>query len=288
MVEMERDHGSLFRAMFARRRVRPRPAAHLSFDAGMSVLSDAMRAQLGASLVTGCGRTAIERSASRRVVRIGRWELVAEGDRLVLAAPARAASRAAARHRSPCSAERSPTSRTRVSRWWALGYRASDMPRPLDGYGYLVTRREGLATLGVVWESSLFAGRAPEGHVLVRAMLGGSRLPEVVERRDEDCLDVARAELARVMGIRAEPVHVSVHRWPQAIAQYTLGHQARMDHLRARVAALPGLHVCGTSYDGVSFNHAVKSGRAMARTLAGALWGAVAPSPSVLTEPVAV
>jgi hypothetical protein len=35
-----------------------------------------------------------------------------------------------------------------------------------------------------------------------------------------------------------------------------------------------GLHVCGTSYDGVSFNHAVKSGRALARTLAAELGAA--------------
>src|SRR5205823_1524611 len=63
----------------------------------------------------------------------------------------------------------------------ALAFRAGDLPRPLDGYGYLVTKAEGLDTLGVVWESSLFAGRAPEGFVLMRAMLGGARRPQVLE-----------------------------------------------------------------------------------------------------------
>jgi oxygen-dependent protoporphyrinogen oxidase len=33
----------------------------------------------------------------------------------------------------------------------ALAYRAADITRPLDGYGYLVTRGEGLSTLGVLW-----------------------------------------------------------------------------------------------------------------------------------------
>jgi oxygen-dependent protoporphyrinogen oxidase len=126
----------------------------------------------------------------------------------------------------------------------------------------------------VVWESSLFAGRAPEGHVLLRAILGGARVPGMAERTEAECVDVARAELAQVIGVRAEPAYVSVHRWPQAIAQYTVGHGARTAELRRRLAMHSGLHVCGTSYDGVSFNHAVKSGRALARTLAAELGAA--------------
>jgi oxygen-dependent protoporphyrinogen oxidase len=90
------------------------------------------------------------------------------------------------------------------------------------------------------------------------------------------------------MGVQADPVHVSVHRWPEAIAQYTVGHEARMERLRRRVGVHTGLHVCGTSYDGVSFNHAVKSGRTMARTLAEGLWGAGRRASGAATEQVAV
>jgi oxygen-dependent protoporphyrinogen oxidase len=155
----------------------------------------------------------------------------------------------------------------------ALGFRSADLPGPLHGYGYLVTKPEGLATLGVSWESSLFAGRAPAGHVLMRVMLGGSRVPGIADRSDDECSRVAREELARVMGITADPVHLSVSRWPAAIAQYTLGHGGRLEALRARVGRHPGLHVCGTSYDGVSLNHAVKCARAVARGLAAEMWG---------------
>jgi oxygen-dependent protoporphyrinogen oxidase len=92
-----------------------------------------------------------------------------------------------------------------------------------------------------------------------------------------------------VLGVEAQPAHVSTVRWPQAIAQYTLGHHARLERIRGLAEAHAGLHLCGTSYDGVSFNHAVKSGRTMARALAGRLLNAAAaPVDEASREAVAV
>lgn len=272
MVEMERDHGSLFRAMFARRRSGLGPPRLLSFDTGMGVLPQAMAATLGDSLVTDATVTSVERGAGAWLVRLADGRAI-EADHLVLATPARVAALLLRRVDAILADALGAVTYSGVA-VVGLGFRASEMPRPLDGYGYLVTRREGLATLGVVWESSLFPGRAPEGHVLLRAILGGARVPDVVARSEDECVQVARAEIARVMGLQADPVHVSVHRWPQAIAQYTVGHEARMIELRERASSHDGLHLCGTSYDGVSFNHAVKSGRATARRLAETFWGA--------------
>src|SRR5262249_29985197 len=77
----------------------------------------------------------------------------------------------------------------------AMAFRAADVPRTLDGYGFLAVRDQGLAdTLGVVWESSLFAGRAPAGHVLLRAMLGGARRPQVATLDAPALLERARRE----------------------------------------------------------------------------------------------
>ena len=137
-----------------------------------------------------------------------------------------------------------PASRSSL---WATA--SADVPRPLDGYGYLVTRREQMTTLGVAWESSLFPGRAPEGHVLLRAMLGGERTPAAVAAGDTDCVAVARRELTTVLGIAAEPVHVSIVRWPQAIAQYTVGHDLRRERSR---------HARGRASGAASVRHVVR------------------------------
>lgn len=270
MVEMERDHGSLFRAMFSRRRSGTGPSRLLSFDAGMGVLPAAMTAHLGDRVVTGVTIRGVSRGVDGWQVTLDDGRAVM-GDHLVFATPARATA-TLVNAIDPVLAESLSAVSYAGLAVVALGFRAADVPHPLDGYGYLVTRREQMTTLGVVWESSLFPGRAPQGHVLLRAMIGGARTPTAVERSDDECLDTARRELTRVLGVTADPVHASVFRWPQAIAQYTVGHDQRLQRIRHLAAAHPGLHLCGTSYDGVSFNHAVKSGCTTARRLAATLW----------------
>src|SRR5262249_10891834 len=96
----------------------------------------------------------------------------------------------------------------------AMAFKDSDVPRPLDGYGYLAPGSEQLDTLGVVWESSLFEKRAAAGHVLVRAMLGGARRPEIAGLEPPALLERARRELTTVLGIRARPARHWMWRWP--------------------------------------------------------------------------
>ena len=77
MVEMERDHGSLFRAMFARRKTGKGPSVLLSFDRGMGALTGGAGGRLGPALAKprrgarhrparratgGCGWTPARRS----------------------------------------------------------------------------------------------------------------------------------------------------------------------------------------------------------------------------------
>ena len=280
MTEMERDHGSLIRAMFARRGRGAEPSKLLSFNEGMGTLTGALAVRLGECLRSDAPVRSLERAG-------GAWRLTTsdghtiDADHVVLAVSARAAAPLVQSLDGALGAELQGFSYAGIA-VVALGYTVTDVTRPLDGYGYLVTRPEQLATLGVVWESSLFPGRAPEGACLFRVMLGGSRHPGIVVAPDAHKVDVARQELARVMGINAPPRHVSVFAWPGAIAQYTVGHAQRCASVRARLGRHPGLSVCGTSYDGVSFNHAMKSGRLLALQLAEHLWS----KPSrVVTEP---
>jgi oxygen-dependent protoporphyrinogen oxidase len=290
MRAMERDHGSLVRAMFARRRSSIGPPRLVAFDAGMRTLVGELAVRLGASLRLGARVDAIWRVG-------GEWRVSLEGgeamaaDHVLVAAPARTAA-PMLRDLDPSLAAALGAIPYAGLAVVSLGYRATDVPRPLDGYGYLVARSEGLATLGVLWESSIFPGRAPEEAVLLRVMLGGSRRPDVVEWTDEARARVARSELAEVMGIRADPVHQSVTTWPRAIAQYTVGHLERRAAIEQHVARHPGLAVCGTSYDGVSFTDAIASGVRAAERLTALCsyglrvtndeYGTNVPNPAVL------
>lgn len=265
MVAMERDYGSLIRAMMARRGGMPRL---VGLPDGLGSLVHAIAARLGPALHTGAPVTRLERAGDAwRIALAGGG--TSEADTVLLATPAwRAADVVRALDARLADALGAiPSAGVAMV---ALAYAVRDVPRPVDGYGFLVDRASELDTLGVVWESSLFEGRAPADHVLLRAMMGGARHPGVAALDDEALETRARAELARTMGITAPPRRTWVARHPQGIAQYTLGHRERVARIRALAAAHDGLAVCGTSYDGVSFAAAITSGLAAGAKIAAA------------------
>jgi oxygen-dependent protoporphyrinogen oxidase len=262
----EREHGSLLKAMLARQKSGVARARLLSFDRGLGTLTAQLAAHLDGSLRV--------QSAIERVEKLNQgWRIhVADGsvfaaDHVVLALPSHAAARVASGFDRELSTVLAsiPYADLAVV---AMAYEASAVTRPLNGYGYLVTRRENLATLGVLWESSIFPNRAPGGTVLLRAMLGGARRPEVSALDDDAVAALAVKEVSKVLGIAAPPLRQWNIRWPSAIAQYTVGHDARVKSARELAAAHRGLHLCGTAYDGVSFNDAIASGRVTARAIA--------------------
>jgi oxygen-dependent protoporphyrinogen oxidase len=266
LKDWEREHGSLLKAMIARQRQGAARPRLLSFDNGLGTLTSQLASQLSG--------TVREQSWIERVEKVGeRWRVhVADGsttlaDHVVFALPSHAAAVIASTFDRELSAALAsiPYADLAVV---ALAYRAEAIGRPLDGYGYLVTRQENLSTLGVLWESSIFPDRAPAGCVLLRAMLGGARRPEVSALDDEALGQRAEKELSTVLAASGGPLRRWICRWPSAIAQYTVGHDARIATIRRLAAGHRGLHLCGTAYDGVSFNDAIASGRKTARGIA--------------------
>ena len=87
-----------------------------------------------------------------------------------------------------------------------LGYRQEDVERDLDGYGFLVPASEGLQTLGMIWTSSIYPEHAPQGHVSIRAMIGGCRSPEVLGKTDEELIESAISNKTKAIMIAHTPV----------------------------------------------------------------------------------
>ena len=264
LKDMERAHGSLLKAMLARKG--NARAKLLSFDRGLGTLTGALASRLNGALRGNSPIDRVEKVESGWRVRITGGGSI-DAARVVFALPSHAASRITASIDGDLSKPMASIPYADLA-MVALAYRAADVARPLDGYGYLVTRGEGLSTLGVLWESSIFEQRAPAGTVLLRVMLGGARHPEVSAFDDQSLADLAARETASVLGISGRPLRQWVCRWPSAIAQYTVGHDARMSVIKRATASHRGLHVCGTAYEGVSFNDAIASARRTARGIA--------------------
>jgi oxygen-dependent protoporphyrinogen oxidase len=147
----------------------------------------------------------------------------------------------------------------------ALAFPRADVAHPLNGSGFVVPRREGRSILAASWLSSKWPGRAPDGHVLIRAFIGGARDPNGLDRTDAQLVDVAMEALTPVLRITGRPELVRVYRWDRASAQHEVGHLARVAAIDQLVDAHPGLFLTGSGLRGVGIPDCVADGRAMAR-----------------------
>ncbi|HEX8272517.1 MAG TPA: protoporphyrinogen oxidase [Longimicrobiaceae bacterium] len=282
LVAMEERHGSLLRAAVAAARERraagaaPGPAS-FSFAEGMEELPRALAAGLGGALSTGSPVRAVRRTDAG-------WEVRAEGaggaeafDAVVLAVAAHqlaALDFEGAEAHALGSLQEIRHAPIAVA---ALGFRREDVAHPLDGFGMLVPRVERRRVLGVLFTSTLFPGRAPEGHALLTVFLGGDRSPELAALPAAEREAIVRGELAALLGVRGEPLFRHHAAWPRAIPQYLLGYgevKARMDALER---ANPGLHLAGSYRAGVSVGDTLASGLAAADAVL-ARAGALAPA----------
>jgi oxygen-dependent protoporphyrinogen oxidase len=146
----------------------------------------------------------------------------------------------------------------------SVAYPLSDIPKPLNAYGYIIPRAEGRSILACTWTSTKFPHRALEGYGLIRAFIGRAGDDDVLNRTDAGLLHMVRDELRDVLGIIAEPLLYRIFRWPQAMPQYTLGHLDRVAVIDRRLAEHPGLYVAGNAYRGIGIPDCIASGEAAA------------------------
>jgi oxygen-dependent protoporphyrinogen oxidase len=149
----------------------------------------------------------------------------------------------------------------------ALGYRRTDVPMPLDGFGYIAPQNTRRDLLGVQWCSSIYPQRAPDGCVLLRAMCGGWHRADLVDWDDQRLLQAVRNELQVAMKIGAEPMFHKIVRWDKAIPQYHLGHLDRVARIESRLTQHPGLFLGGNSYRGVALNDCTEQGTVIAESV---------------------
>jgi oxygen-dependent protoporphyrinogen oxidase len=154
----------------------------------------------------------------------------------------------------------------------AVGFRATDVPFALDGFGYLSRQRDHRDVLGVQWCSSIFPDRAPPGYVLLRALCGGVGRPEVVDWDDQRLLTAVRLELGQSLRVMAPPVFHHIVRWDKAIPQYNLGHLDRLAWIDDRLAARHSrLFLGGNAYRGVALTDCVEQAGRLAQRVVAAV-----------------
>jgi len=296
-LEMERRHRSVILGMLhqpARRPAVAGPATggggeesgarwslFVSLDDGMQRLVDAITARLPRNAArVGATVTTIAPGAAA-----GEWRVVLadgdvlEADAVVLATPAHVAA-ALTRDLDPLLASELAGIPYASSATVTLAYRRADVPHQLDGFGFVVPLVEGRRIIACTFSSVKYPGRAPADAVLLRSFAGGALQASMSTLDDSNLEAAVRSELAALLGISAPPILVRVHRHPDAMPQYHVGHLARVARIEERLARHhPGLAVAGNAYRGVGIPDCVRSGEAAAETALAVITPVPQPSP---------
>src|SRR5439155_8454962 len=140
----------------------------------------------------------------------------------------------------------------------SLAYRQGDLPRELDGYGYLIPRREGRKALACTWTSTKFPHRVPEGYALIRVFVG--RAGQDIPWNENDLIALAKEELNLTLGITVEPILARVFMWDKAMPQYNLGHPEILKRIDTQLENHPGLALAGNGYRGIGIPDCIHSG----------------------------
>jgi oxygen-dependent protoporphyrinogen oxidase len=253
-AEIETKYGSLTRGVLAAPKP-PKSSGPKSFlwtlKNGLGQLIEKLRPS--ADVVRGTAE-ALERTPSGFRVRANdQW---IEADHVVLAAPAGDCAKLIASSNAELADLLAAIPYT-SSITMALGYRKDTFDHPLNGHGFLVPKLERQYLMGCTWVGNKFNYRVPDDMVLLRCFIGGNGLA----LSDDELVEVACNELRRIMGLQAKPIFHRVARWPNAMAQYTVGHQQRVDRIEAMVRTIPGLHFAGNGYRGIGIPDCVKMGK---------------------------
>ncbi len=250
-VEIETKYGSLTRGVVANPRPKGSGSLFKTLKNGLGQLVDALRSS--ADIIHGAVE-AIERTGGGFRVRTnGNWM---ESEQIVLAT--RAVD--AAGLLESINAELADLLGSipyNSSLTLSLGYRKDNFDYSLKGFGFLVPKRERKYVAACTCVGNKFNHRVPDDMVLLRCFMGGDALQE----NDEALVQIARQELQSVLGIEAEPAFHSVSRWPNAMAQYTVGHEQRVQRIESILNGIPGLHLAGNAYYGIGIPDCIKMGK---------------------------
>jgi oxygen-dependent protoporphyrinogen oxidase len=273
LPQLPRDDRSVLHA--ARQAVAAAPVSDAPIFAtlrdGLGTLPAAVASAItraGGDIVTGRAVRSIERTASGWRVAHGPTndEQLLEFDAVIVATPASASSRLLAAA-APAAAGELAAIESASLAIVTTAWRAEDAS-DLAISGYLVPATYRRPVKAVTLSSAKWPHLSVGGVVLVRCSIGRHGDVSDIQRDDADLVAEAASELTAYAGFRGAPVDARVSRWGGALPQYAVGHRERVARIRASVSAVPGLAVCGATYDGVGVPACIGTGRAAAADVA--------------------
>lgn len=283
IYQLEQEYGGLLRAMvkLAKQKKAERKAGKAvasaagpggtltSFVDGIQELTDSTAETLSGKIRSGSAAVAIEKKEDAYEIKLENGETI-DANVVVAAVPAYQLA-GMVREMSVVLADILNAILYAPMNVVCFGYEREKIGHDLNGFGYLIPKKEGCSILGTLWDSSIFPNRAPEGHVLLRSMMGGATNPTAIDLSDRHVQDYVMADLHEIMGIDAEPDFIRIFRHRNAIPQYTVGHGQRLLALEEGIHQFPGFFFTGNAFFGIGLNDCVQASNRTAEKVIGHL-----------------
>jgi protoporphyrinogen/coproporphyrinogen III oxidase len=126
------------------------------------------------------------------------------------------------------------------------------------GFGFLTPEIEQRFTLGALFTSNMFPGRAPAGHMVFETLIGGRRHPERLELDDATLTTEALDDVREILDLPRHPAYSTVFRSNGGIPQLERNYPRLLTWREKFLADQHGLHICGFGWDGIGLNDMMK------------------------------
>lgn len=269
-LEMEREHGSLIRALRRQRGKNnddstasgARYGLFTTLAGGVSELIEALAAEVereaSVQFETEVQGLTPEADGRGFIVELP-FGAKDSFDAVVLAVPAFRAAPTIAGF-APRAAEALGRIEYASTAIVVSGHKLADIRHPLDAFGLVVPAIEKRKILAVSFTSRKFPGRAPEGCVQLRTFVGGAMQPELMQHSDDELKVLVQQELEGILGVTGKPDFSIVSRWMRSMPQYHVGHLDLVATIDRELAGFPKLALAGSAYHGVGIPDCIHSG----------------------------
>ncbi len=270
-VDMEKEHGSLIKAMESKRGSNDKSDSRASgaryslfrgprdgFASLVSALANSFDDQT--FVVTGTKVDSVHRLADRWQIRHN--EQIREFDALILTTPAQHTETMLPENDEICAQLKSQLRQIKSTSCAivVMGIQRSDLPSDFDGFGVIYPHVDGGQTIAVSFSSNKFADRAADDKLLLRFFIGGALQESLVEHDDESLQQIAITQFSKSFHCVLKPEFTRVYRWNDAMPQYHVGHLERVDRIESLASKLPDFALAGKCYRGVGIPACVESG----------------------------
>jgi oxygen-dependent protoporphyrinogen oxidase len=236
---------------------------------GMQQLTDHLESQLNRTrIVCESGEIQLERPGSEFIVKSNGFE--DRCDFVVLCTPAAAAGQIVSKV-SLAAAGLLKQVPYGSSTLVYLVYDKKDFDHPLDGFGFIVPRKESRMVDACTWVNTKFDYRAPGDKILLRCAIharDGRSLPTA-----DQAAEVAAEEIKAIMGVQSKPIDQKIFRVEGGIPQLLVGHQQRLREVQQELSQYPGLILAGSFSGGVGVPDCIKTARETATAIAAEVSG---------------